>query len=100
MKSSSFEYNEIQNSVSESKVFVRIGVFSVQLINETGFEIIVGDRMAGDIRVPSKDKVTFLGHPLFPTEIRYRVQFNPAAPTTDFLKIITSSVYVLDNKEC
>lgn len=100
MISSQFEYNEIQNSPTTSKKLHRKNVFNVQLINNTSFEIIVGDRLTGDIRVPSKGTIEFKGHPYFTTDLNYTVRFNNAAPATDLLIILTSQTNGKHIQQC
>lgn len=98
--SSEFGSNEVQNSPSDAKVFNRKNVFWVKIINRTAFEVIVGDRIAGDIRIPAGESVQFWGHPNWPTELNYKVQFNGAALPTDFITILTSQTNGQRFKEC
>jgi len=98
--SSEFGSNEVSNSPTDSKTFNRDNVFWVTLINNTGCEIVVGDRIAGEIRVPSNTKIEFKGHPNFPTEINYKIRFNTAAPITDFITILTTQTNGSQLKQC
>lgn len=93
-----FEYNEITNSVSNSKSFSRQNVFFINIINNTAFEVQVISRSTGEIRVPANSNVQFNGHPLSPAKVSYKIRFNIAAPTTDFIVILTSSVNSLTNQ--
>ncbi len=87
-----FEYVEVSNSVTDGKTLNRRNIFHVELINNTAFEIQVLDRDSGDIRIPANDRVRFIGHPGAAVELRYKVRFNAAAPTTDFLIILLSQI--------
>lgn len=93
-----FEYNEVSNSVTSSKTFNRSNVFHVNIINPTGFEVQVISRETGEIRIPSNTNIEFKGHPYAPASIGYKIRFNTIAPTTDFIRIITSQVIV--TKKC
>ena len=87
-----FEYIEISNSVTDSKTLDRKHVYNLELINNTAFEIQVIDRDSGDIRIPANNRIRFVGNPVAPVQLRYKVRFNVGAPTTDFLIIILSQV--------
>ena len=87
-----FEYNEISNSPTSSKTFNRDNVFSIKITNDTGLEVQVVSRETGEIRIPSNSSIEFKGHPLAPCRIAYKIRFNPIAPTTDFIRIISTQV--------
>ena len=93
-----FEYNEISNSPTSSKTFNRDAVFNVQIINNTGFEVQVVSRETGEIRIPSNSQIEFRGHPLAPSRIGYKIRFNSVAPSTDFIRIISTQVITVKNK--
>tara|TARA_R110000751_G_scaffold135596_2_gene238439 strand:- start:1743 stop:2045 length:303 start_codon:yes stop_codon:yes gene_type:complete len=87
-----FEYNEISNSPTSSKTFNRSDVFNIQIINNTGLEVQVVSRETGEIRIPSNSQIEFKGHPLAPSRISYKIRFNIVAPTTDFIRIISTQL--------
>jgi hypothetical protein len=95
-----FEYNEISNSVTSTKSFNRINVFNIQIVNDTAYEVQVISRETGEIRIPSNSKIEFKGHPYAPTNIGYKIRFNNIAPTTDFIKIISSQVIITKKQNC
>mgnify|MGYP003655240154 CR=1 FL=1 len=100
---STFEYNEVTNSVTDSKSFSRSGVYFINIVNNTAFEVQLISRSTGEIRIPANTNMEFFGHPLAPAQISYKVRFNAAAPTTDFISIISSSVNNLNDgffKQC
>jgi len=92
-----FEYNEISNSPTSSKTFNRDNVFSIKIINDSGFEVQVVSRETGEIRIPSNSSIEFKGHPLAPCRIGYKIRFNSVAPTTDFIRIISTQVITVKN---
>ena len=94
-----FEYIEISNSVTDSRTLDRLNVYNLELINNTAFEIQVVDRDSGDVRVPANDRIRFNGNPFAPVHVRYKVRFNVAAPTTDFIIIILSQVNSYGNSK-
>lgn len=87
-----WDYTEIANT--NQRVYTKTDVYHLQLVNETGFEITVIDRMIGTINIPSGKTRVFPAHPMYPIDqINLVVEFNAAAPPTDFLTIITTSEY-------
>lgn len=97
---SEFQYNEVQNSPSSSKVFDLEGVYYLKLVNDTLFEIIVTDRLSGSMRIKSGGNVEWFGYPEFPTKVSLNIAFNAIAAATDFLIIITTSCNGSNFKEC
>ena len=68
-------------------------MFHVQFINETAYNIEVLDRVIGTINIPASKTRTFLGHPMYPTDLNLTIEFNSGAPKTDFLIVQTSQSY-------
>jgi|TARA_R110000824_G_C15231140_1_gene678587 DNA-dependent RNA polymerase auxiliary subunit epsilon len=87
-----FEYIEVSNSPTDGRTLNRRNTYHIEFINNTAFEIIVLDRDSGSIRIPANDSIRFIGHPGAAVEIRYKIRFNVAAPTTDFLIILISQI--------
>lgn len=92
MNSSVFESTEISNNPAQSQALSREGVTYLKLINKTGLEVIVTDRRAGVWRIPSNDSLTWYSFSNAPSDLQIKVSFNNAAPATDFITILTTSV--------
>lgn len=88
-----FEYNEIYNSPTDNKGFVRDRCYNVEITNYSSFEVQLVDKYTGEIRIPANEKIEFKAHPYAPSNISYKVRFSNVAPTTDFITIKTSCVY-------
>jgi hypothetical protein len=92
MNSSIFESTEISNNPAQSQALSREGVIYLKLINKTGLEVVVTDRRAGVWRVPSNGDLTWFSYSNAPSDLQIKVSFNNAAPVTDFLTVLTTSV--------
>ena len=69
------------------------------MINNTAFEIQIVDRDSGNINVPANSTIVFKGDTRAAVEIRYKIRFNVAAPTTDFLVFLLSQINSYGNAE-
>lgn len=94
-----WECTEISNT--GQKIYNAKNVYYIEMYNDTAFAIIVTDKNLGVLTIPAGTKRVLPAHPLFTVEnVNFNVEFNAAAPPTDFLTIIATKQYGINTKNC
>lgn len=102
---------KIENKKSENSVIEIIksgnqpvnksNVISLRIVNDTALEVIVKDRIAGNIRISSGKEFYLISYPECPFDFFAAVSFNAAAPNTDYITFIINSLGdVINASEC
>lgn len=98
-RGSVWDVQQVANS--NQKVYSATNVYYLTMINDTAFSIDVRDTRFGTITIPAGKQRTLPAHPMFAVElVTLSIEFNSAAPDTDFLTIIATKQYGSYYEEC
>lgn len=85
--------NSVQEIIKSGNIPInKSNVISIRILNNTGLEVSVKEREAGNIRIGAGKEFYLSTFPECPFDFYANINFNPAAPDTDYIIFIINSL--------